>query len=322
MARPVLLLEHPDCGLHDPGPGHPERPDRLRAIREALDADLDLSGRLERRRARPAREPDLLRVHGAGYLARLRAAALEAARDGAPLWIDEDTAVSGGSWDAALAAAGCAIDAVDAVLDGAARAAFALARPPGHHACADRAMGFCLVNHAAIAVRHALSRGAERVLVVDWDAHHGNGTQDLFYEDPSVYVLSLHLAPHYPETGRVEERGAGPGLGTTRNVPLPAGTAGDAYRARFLEALDDALGAFEPDLAVASVGLDGLAGEPEGGLRLEPGDLHALVSDLVLRLPARAGRRVVGVLEGGYALDRIGAGAVAVLRALAELPPI
>jgi acetoin utilization deacetylase AcuC-like enzyme len=320
MARPVLLLEHPDCGLHDPGPDHPERPERLRAIREALDADRELSGRLERRRARPAREPDLLRVHGAGYLARLRAAALEAARDGTPVWVDEDTAVSGGSWDAALAAAGCAIDAVDAVLDGAARAAFALARPPGHHACADRAMGFCLVNHAALAAAHALSRGAERVLVVDWDAHHGNGTQDLFYEDPRVYVLSLHLSPHYPETGRADERGAGAGLGTTRNVPLPAGTAGDAYRARFLEALDDALGAFEPDLAVASLGLDGLAGDPEGGFRLEPIDLYRLVSDLVERLPPRAQRRVVGVLEGGYAIDRIGAGAAAVLRALAELP--
>jgi acetoin utilization deacetylase AcuC-like enzyme len=320
--RPVQLFEHPSCGLHDPGPLHPERPERLRALRAAVERDAALMERLEPRRGAPAAEPDLLRVHPPAHLARLRSAVAEAAGEGAPVWIDRDTAVSAGSWEAALAAAGCAISAVDAVLDGAAEAAFALARPPGHHASADRAMGFCLLNNVAIAARHAQARGAaERVLVVDWDAHHGNGTQDVFWEDPSVCVLSLHLHPHFPETGAADERGAGPGLGATRNVTLPAGTAGAEYRARYLEALEEVLASFSPDLAIASVGLDALAGDPEGGLLLVPADYHRLVSDLVERLPARARRRVVGVLEGGYAIDRIGAGLVAVLRALAGLPP-
>jgi acetoin utilization deacetylase AcuC-like enzyme len=322
MALPVLLLEHPACVLHDPGPSHPERPERLRALLDAIDGDRALAGRLERRQAWPAGEADLERVHPPEHLARIRSAVAEAARGGAPVWLDEDTAVSAGSWEAALAGAGCAISAVDAVLDGDADAAFALVRPPGHHASAARAMGFCLVNHAAVAVRHAQARGdAERVLVVDWDAHHGNGTQDVFWEDPSVHVLSVHLDAHFPDTGAADERGAGAGLGATRNVPLPAGTTGAAYRARFLEALDDVLSSFSPDLAIASVGLDALAGDPEGGLLLAPADYHRLVSDLVEQLTARARRRVVGVLEGGYAIDRIGAGLVAVLRGLAGLPP-
>jgi acetoin utilization deacetylase AcuC-like enzyme len=237
--------------------------------------------------------------------------------------VDEDTAVSAGSWDAALAAAGCAMAAAEAVARGAAPAAFALSRPPGHHAGADRAMGFCLLNNVAIAVRHLQARGAaERVLVVDWDVHHGNGTEDVFREDPSVYVLSLHLAPpHFPGTGGAAERGAGPGRGTTRNVPLTSGTGGAEYRERFEAALDDALGAFAPDLAIVSSGFDALEGDPEGGLLLSAADLHALTRSLVERMPARAAGRVVGVLEGGYAVERIGDGLVAVLRGLAGLPP-
>jgi acetoin utilization deacetylase AcuC-like enzyme len=210
--------------------------------------------------------------------------------------------------------------AADAVVDGSAATAFALARPPGHHASSDRTSGFCLLNNVAVAVRHVQARGAaERILVVDWDAHHGNGTQDVFYEDPSVYVLSLHLSPHFPGTGSAAERGGARGHGTTRNVPLPPGTTSSEYRARFLDALDDALGSFHPELVFGSVGLDCLEGDPEGGLRLAPEDLHCLTRDLLDRLPA-AGRRFVGVLEGGYALDRIGAGFVQVLRALAGLP--
>jgi acetoin utilization deacetylase AcuC-like enzyme len=321
MTGRVLLLEHPACDAHDPGSDHPECTGRLPALRAALAADADLAHLVDPRMATPASEDDLLRVHTAAHVEHVRAGALEATRRGARVWLEQDTAVSARSWDAALAAAGCAASAADAVATGAATSAFALSRPPGHHAEAGRAMGFCLFNNVAIAARHVQATGAaRRVLVVDWDAHHGNGTEDVFREDPSVFVLSLHLSPHYPGTGSAADRGAGPGLGTTRNVPLPHGTGGTEYRARFREALGEALSAFSPDLALVSVGLDALDGDPEGGLRLGPADYHALTRDLLDALPARA-RRVAGVLEGGYAVERIGAGFVAVLRGLAGLPP-
>jgi acetoin utilization deacetylase AcuC-like enzyme len=321
MTRRPLLFEHPGCQLHDPGPAHREGRGRLPALVEALEADRELRSRLERRVATSAFEEDLLRVHTPEHVERVRAASRKAANESALVWLDEDTVASALSWEAGLAAAGCAVCAADAVVDGSTAASFALARPPGHHASAGRAMGFCLFNNVAIAVRHVQARGAaRRVLVVDFDAHHGNGTQDVFYEDPSVYVLSLHLARHFPETGFAEERGSGAGRGTTRNVPLPPGTTAAEYRARFLDALDDTLASFEPELVVASVGLDCLEGDPEGGLGLAPEDLHRLTTDLLDRLPASAGRRFVGVLEGGYAVDRIGGGLVQVLRALAGLP--
>jgi acetoin utilization deacetylase AcuC-like enzyme len=322
MTSGVQLFHHPACEEHDPGPEHPECTRRLPALLAALGADRELAGRVALRLAAPAAEQDLLRVHTPAHLERLRAAARLAAQRGAQVWVDEDTAVSARSWDAALAAAGCAMQAAEAVASGAAPAAFALSRPPGHHASAERAMGFCLVNNVAVAVRLLQARGAaERVLVVDWDAHHGNGTEDVFREDPSVFVLSLHASPHFPGTGGTADVGAGRGRGTTLNVPLPHGTGGAEYRARFLDALDGALAAFSPDLAVVSVGLDALEGDPEGGLRLAPEDFHALTRALADRLPPRAGRRVVGVLEGGYAVEEIGRGFVAVLRAMAGLPP-
>jgi acetoin utilization deacetylase AcuC-like enzyme len=317
----VLLLHHPACEAHDPGPDHPESAGRLPALRAALAADPALSAHVEPRRAAPAAVEDLLRVHTPAHVERIRRAVGEAQERGGPAWVDEDTAVSSRSWEAALAAAGCAVDAAEAVAGGAADAAFALARPPGHHASADRAMGFCLFNNVAVAVRRLQARGAAgRVLVVDWDAHHGNGTEDVFREDPSVYFLSLHLSPHFPGTGSASDRGDGAGHGTTRNVPLPHGTGGAEYRERFADALDEALGVFSPDLALVSVGLDALEDDPEGGLRLAPADLHALTRALVDRLPAPA-RRIVGVLEGGYAVERIGEGLVAVLRALSGMPP-
>ncbi len=322
MTSPVLLFHHRACEAHDPGPEHRESTRRLPALLDALRGDPALAACVEAGLAIPATEDDLRRVHTAAHVERVRAAAREASARRATVWLDEDTAVAATSWDAALAAAGCAMRAAEAVASGAAAASFALSRPPGHHASPDRAMGFCLFNNVAVAVRHVqATRAAERVLVVDWDAHHGNGTEDVFREDPSVYFLSLHLSPHFPGTGPARDRGAGRGRGTTRNVPLPHGTGGAEYRARFLAALDDALSAFSPDLAIVSVGLDALEGDPEGGLRLLPDDLHRLTVDLLDRLPAGARRRAVGVLEGGYAVDRIGAGFVAVLRALAGLPP-
>jgi acetoin utilization deacetylase AcuC-like enzyme len=324
MPQPAIaLVTHPACARHEPGAAHPERPERLGALVDAVRDDAALWGALRVRAGRLASEQDLLRAHDAAHVAAVKRAVAEAAPHGGLVALDVDTPASPGSWDAALAAAGCAVAAAEAVLEGECRAAFALSRPPGHHATSDRAMGFCLFNNVAVAIRRLQALGrAGKVLVVDWDAHHGNGTQDIFYEDPGVYVLSLHLADDYPGTGAAEERGLGAGRGTTRNVPLRAGTGPAEYRRRHAEALDAALVEFTPDLVFLSAGFDLLTGDPEGGLELEPADLHALTTDLLARLPSRARDRVVGVLEGGYALDRIGAGLVNVLRALAGLPRV
>ena len=322
MPLSTALVTHPACDRHDNGQGHPESPDRLRAMREAVRLDADLAAAVEERQAAPAGEEDLLRVHTPEHVMAVREAAGEARRRGQLVWLDPDTAVSPASWDAALASAGCAVTAAELVAGGVFPTAFALCRPPGHHATVHRAMGFCLFNNVAVAARRIQARGeAERVLVVDWDVHHGNGTQDVFYADPTVAFLSLHLFPHYPGTGSADERGAGAGLGRTRNVPLPPGTGASEYRGRFLDALDSALASFEPDLVLVSAGFDCLAGDPLGGLLLEPADLHQLTTDLLDRVRGPAKGRVAAVLEGGYVLGRLGPALVSVLRALAGLPP-
>ena len=322
-AAPTALVLHPACALHDTGWGHPEHQGRLPAIVSAIERDTPaLLHAVLQREAEPASVADLLRVHTWAHVERVQAAAERAAREGEPVFLDADTVVSAASWEAALAAAGCAITGAELVLRGEASTAFALSRPPGHHASADRAMGFCLFNNVAVAARRVQAEwGIERVLIVDWDVHHGNGTQEIFYEDPTVYYLSLHLAEHYPGTGAATERGAGPGLGTTRNLPLPHGLSAAEYRRAFAAALDAALEGFEPGLVFISAGFDCLAGDPLGGLLLEPADLHALTRLVIERTRASARGGVVAVLEGGYAPARLGAGVVNVLRALAGLPP-
>src|SRR5690606_16877941 len=226
MAEPTALVMHPDCARHDTGWGHPEHQGRLPAVVNALYMDTPALLNVVRQvEAEPASPEALLRVHTGAHVERVRAAVDQAARSGRQVALDPDTIVSDASWDAALAAAGCAITATALVLDGETRTAFAVCRPPGHHATPDRAMGFCLFNNVAVAARWAQAeRGVERVLIVDWDVHHGNGTQDIFYEDPSVYFISLHMSPHWPGTSGADEIGAGAGKGTTRNVPLPPGT--------------------------------------------------------------------------------------------------
>jgi acetoin utilization deacetylase AcuC-like enzyme len=232
--------------------------------------------------------------------------------------LDADTVVSAASWDAVMGSSGAALTAVDAVARGAHRNAFVATRPPGHHATPDRAMGFCLFNHVAVAARWLQHHGlAERVLVVDWVVHHGNGTQDAFYEDPSVFSLSLHQSPHYPGTGRAAERGRGAGEGCTLNVEVAAGTSRERYLALYEEALDETFARFDPDFVLVSSGFDCLAGDPLGGLLLEPEDLHVMTRSLIGRADERCQGRVVALLEGGYDPARTGRGAVAVIRALA-----
>lgn len=313
---------HPDCGRHDTGWGHPEHQGRLPAIIRAIEAATPtLHEHIQPIDARPASEEALARVHEGEHIDIVRGLVQEAVRTGSTVIVAGDTAVSEATWDAALASAGCAMDAVKAVARGEAERAFALCRPPGHHATRDRVMGFCFFNNVAAAARALQAEhGVERVLIVDWDVHHGNGTQDIFYEDPTVYYVSLHQSPWYPGTGNPGERGRGAGLGTTLNIPVRAGTPRLANLAAFDSALDMAWSEFEPEFVLVSAGFDCLAGDPLGGLLLEPEDVHAMAHRLCERAADSCDGRVVAVLEGGYAPGRTGDGVVATLHALAGLP--
>jgi acetoin utilization deacetylase AcuC-like enzyme len=321
MSVPAALVTHRDCGRHDTGWGHPEHMGRLPAIVQALYRDTPaLLDVVLQHEAEPVTDQQLLRVHAQELIDTVRRAARDAERTGQLVRIDADTIVSAASWDAALGAAGCAVDAVGLVVSGAARSALALSRPPGHHATRERAMGFCLFNNVAVAARQAqAAHGIERVLIVDWDVHHGNGTQDIFYDDASVHYTSLHIAGHYPGTGAAGETGGGAGAGMTLNVPLPAGTTAAAYRLAFDDALDRAFEACKPELVLISAGYDCLAGDPLGGLLLEPTDLYEMTRAVMGRAADGAGGRVVATLEGGYAPPRVGEGVRATMRALAEL---
>lgn len=319
--RRVALVMHPACGLHDTGWAHPEHQGRLPAIVRALEKDTPaLLPHVLHRQPALATLDSLLRVHTPAHVDGIRAAAGEAGRTGELQQLDADTMVSPASWDAALAAAGAACTAVCMLHDADADAAFVVARPPGHHARADRAMGFCLFNSIAVAAREVQQRGAGRVLIVDFDVHHGNGTQDIFYEDPSVYYLSLHQSPWYPGTGAAAERGHGAGRNTTRNVPLAGGTPALDYLAAMNDALGAALDEFTPEMMLVSAGYDCMRDDPLGGLLLEPDDIHALTRMLV-DAAASVRARTMCILEGGYDPPRLGTGVVQSMRALAGLPP-
>ncbi|MFP3947931.1 MAG: histone deacetylase family protein [Longimicrobiales bacterium] len=311
---------HPAAALHDPGWRHPEHQGRLRAVSSKLSRVLpELGDRVVQGEPGEASEEDLRRVHDAGLLECVREAVDRAREAERPVTLDADTGVSGASWDAASGSAGTTIAACRAVAEGSVRNAFVATRPPGHHATRDRAMGFCLFNHVAVAARRLQADGlAERVLVVDWDVHHGNGTQDIFYEDPSVFYLSLHQSPHYPGTGASDERGEGEGEGTTLNVPLPRGTSRERYRDEFDRAMNEVSSVFSPDFLLVSAGFDVLAGDPLGGQLLEPEDLGEMTVQLREWAEEAFEGRMVVLLEGGYAPERVADGVVAVLRGLSE----
>lgn len=306
----LLVTRDPLFAQHDPGRGHPERPERLTAVLEGLqmvdpEACRDLP-------ARPAERADLERVHSAQYLDAL------AERCGAGGGhLDADTAVCPRSYDAAVLAAGAGLAAVDALRAGDAVAAFLAVRPPGHHAVPSAAMGFCLINNVAVTAA-ALAAAGERVMVVDWDAHHGNGTQDIFWSDPAVCYVSLHEWPLYPGTGRLRDLGSGAAEGTTVNVPLPAGATGDVYLAAFDEVIAPVASRFRPDWILVSAGYDAHRLDPLTGLALSAGDFVDL-TDRVRDLAPGPGRVVV-FLEGGYDLHALRDGVAATASALLGQP--
>lgn len=297
------IVWHPACRHHSAYAGHPERPERIEAVLEALRAP-DLAPLVTWLEATPATREVLERVHPPRYLDVLQGLA---GRGGGML--DPDTIMGPRSWDAALAAAGVAVAAVERAL-AQPGTAFAAVRPPGHHALAERAMGFCFLNNVVIAARQAQHLGAERVLIVDWDVHHGNGTQALVESDPSIRFISMHQYPWYPGTGAATERG----VGNVFNVPRPPGLPRDTYVHDLLAAVDRALAGWRPDVVLVSAGFDSLAGDPLGGFTLEPDDMARLTTAVRERA---APAPVMGVLEGGYRLDRLAAGAAAHVRALA-----
>ncbi|HEX6942770.1 MAG TPA: histone deacetylase [Gemmatimonadaceae bacterium] len=303
----VAYISHADCGRHDTGWRHPEHVGRLRAIPRALREDVELYHALEQVEGRHATVADLCLVHDAGYVDEVRDIA---ERGGGRL--DADTVVSEGSWDAARAAVGCVLDAVDLAIDGKARS-FCAVRPPGHHALRDTGMGFCLFGNVAIGAHYARSRGVERVLIVDWDVHHGNGTQALVESDPAIRFVSMHQSPWYPGTGAATDRGPHESIW---NVPLPGNLAPEVYVTALQSAVNDATNGFTPGLVLISAGFDSLHGDPLGEFTLEIKHVTELTTWLLSRAEAWCGGRMMAALEGGYDPERVGAGAVAMMRAM------
>jgi acetoin utilization deacetylase AcuC-like enzyme len=306
-----LLLAAAGEDRHDPGRGHPEQHARLVAAIAGL-GDVHLDEDVTNLPLRLASRAELSVVHDTGYLDAL--GELCATGGGA---LDPDTTVSAGSWDTACSTAGAGLAAVTALSDGRGDAAFVLGRPPGHHASRDVGMGFCLVNNVAVSAATLVARG-ERVAIIDWDVHHGNGTQDIFWHDPSVLFVSIHQWPLYPGTGRPDERGGADATGSTVNLPLPPGATGDVYLALFDEVIAPSVERFEPTWILVSAGFDAHRDDPLGDMRLTAGDF----ADMTGRVAGLAGRtgRLVLFLEGGYDLAAVRASVGACAAQLAGAP--
>jgi acetoin utilization deacetylase AcuC-like enzyme len=305
----AAFISHSDCGRHDTGWGHPEHVGRLRAITRALRDDPALFSDVEHVEGRHATIPELELAHTGDYVRSVK----EVSESGGAR-LDADTVASAGSWDAATAGAGCVLTAVDLAVSGTFPRSFSAVRPPGHHAVSDRAMGFCLFGNVAIAAHYARKKhGLERILIVDWDVHHGNGTQALVEAQADIRFVSMHQWPWYPGTGAADDRGP---HRSVWNIPMPGGLPPGEYMTALERGIDAATVAFVPDLVLISAGFDSLAGDPLGGFTLELNHFEQLTSALVDRAESWCDGRVVSALEGGYAPDRI---AQASLRHLAAL---
>ncbi len=312
----TYIVTHPNCKNHQSGAGHPEAPERI----DAAMASLKNAGLMTEKNtvlARKADKREVCLVHSERYFERAKQECLKAGFQVATLSTG-DTQISEKSFDAALYAAGASISGVDLVMKGIASNVFCLIRPPGHHAFTERGSGFCLFNNAAIAARYAKETyGVKKVLIVDWDAHHGNGTQEIFYRDPSVFYFSTHNSQNYPFSGRAEETGEGPGLGTILNCPVsPWQNPRQKIKEAFHGPLKEAMERFKPELVVISAGFDAHESDPLGGLNLKDADYSDL-THIVREIADRyAGGKIVSILEGGYNLDALASAVKAHVAAL------
>jgi acetoin utilization deacetylase AcuC-like enzyme len=299
----TAIVHHPIYEKHDTGPGHPETPERYRAVIKGLRNDAKLWESLVEITPDPASQGLIQAAHTKEHFKRV-----EGAFSNGLDRLDADTVISMKSFDAALFACGGAITAVDAVMDGKARNAFVAVRPPGHHATAEHAMGFCLFNNVAVAARYAQNKypEIERVAIIDWDVHHGNGTQGIFYNDPSVFFMSMHQYPWYPGTGSRGETGHGRGLGSTMNFPVKAFTTAATQLQNFEAAINDIRSKFQPDMIFVSAGFDAHTTDPLGQLQLEDPDFRRMTRTLMEWADEVCSGRLVSCLEGGYNLETLG----------------
>lgn len=296
----TLLISHPAFLAHDTGPGHPERPDRLKVIDKVLAHEVFRALKRVEAPLREDVEEQIALAHPTDYIGKIKGAAALVQKRGESIHIDGDTVMSPGTMEAALRAVSAGLEAVDRVFAGSVKNAFCQVRPPGHHAENDRAMGFCVFSNAAIAGLYARAKhGAERVAVVDFDVHHGNGTQDIFWSDKDLYYGSTHQMPLFPGTGALNETG----VGNIWNAPLRAGDGGETFREAFTSRILTSLHNFAPDVIIISAGFDAHRRDPLGGLELVEADFMWATEELAKIADRHAKARIVSLLEGGYDLE-------------------